>query len=155
MVVQSLGENYGAWGILLLAAMPVIELKGAIPLAIGLGYDVLTAFMLSYVGSILPCIPILRLYTIIISYMHGHQPWDRIARWIDSRVEKNRTRIDRYGLWGLFIFVLIPAPGTGVWTGSAIAAVLRMPFIPAMLAIILGNLAAGLIVLLFSVHVLA
>ena len=153
-MVQSLWETYGDWAIMLLAAMPVIELKGAIPLAIGLGYDTFTAFMLSYVGSVLPCIPILRLYALIIRYMHSHQPWDRIARWVDSRVEKHRGQIDRYGLWGLFLFVLIPAPGTGVWTGSAIAAVLRMPFLPALLAITLGNLATGLIVLFFSVQVL-
>ena len=66
-----------------------------------------------------------------------------IAEWLEERAERSRGKIERYEFWGLLIFVAIPLPGTGAWTGSLAAAVMGMRFWKAMLAIGLGVLLAG------------
>lgn len=140
--------------ILLLAALPIIELKGAIPVGLSLGMDLPTAFALSYIGSTLPCLPILLLYTAVLNWMRKHPPFDRFAHWISERLAKRRGQIDRYGFVGLLIFVAIPLPGTGVWTGSGIAALLELPRGRSIIAIAVGNLIAGLIITAISFPVL-
>ena len=132
------------------AALPVVELRGAIPLGLALGFSLQTSFLISYLGSTLPCVLILSLFSLIMHWMAQRSPFDRLANGINSRLVKNHSGIERYGYIGLAVFVAIPLPGTGVWTGSGIAAMLKLSRWKAFIAIALGNLVAGLIVTALS-----
>jgi uncharacterized membrane protein len=69
----------------------------------------------------------------------------KIAAWVDERGERKKGKVDKLGLWGLYLFVALPLPGTGAWTGSAIATALKMDKKSALMVIIAGNFTACLI----------
>ncbi|NLD47092.1 MAG: small multi-drug export protein, partial [Clostridiaceae bacterium] len=112
--------------VMMIAALPVIELKGAIPVGISFGLSPLHAFVLSFIGSIIP-VPFI-LFTIrqFFNYLKSTVVFERIVNRITDRSMAKSGKIQKYGAWGLFVFVAIPLPGTGVWTGSLIAALLDM-----------------------------
>ncbi|MCL2497830.1 MAG: small multi-drug export protein [Symbiobacteriaceae bacterium] len=126
--------------------MPIIELRGAIPVGLAKGMSLPAAFTFSYLGSCLPTLPILLLYNQVIKWLENFSLGRRFVSWMQERLTKHRDKIHRYGYIGLFIFVAIPLPGTGVWSGSALAALLNLSRWRALLAVIGGNLIAGLII---------
>ena len=136
--------------ILLFSALPVIELRGAIPMGLALGMSLQAAFMISYIGSLLPSLPILLFYSLLSRKLSPYPPFDRVFSWISKRLNKHRSEIERYGYIGLLIFVAIPLPGTGVWTGSGIAAILGLSKLKSFIAIAVGNLIAGLLITALS-----
>lgn len=141
--------------IMLTAALPIIELKGAIPVGISLGLSPVHAFILSFIGSMIP-VPII-LFTIrpIFNYFKKTKTFRKIAYNLTDKSLNKSGNIQKYGALGLFIFVAIPLPGTGVWTGSLIAALLNMRFKLAFPAIFFGNLIAGLFIMALSNGVLS
>lgn len=125
--------------VLLTAAFPIIELRGAIPLGVSLGFSPMHSFAISLLGSMLP-VPIL-LFGIrpVFNYLKKTTIFKKtINRLIDRTINKS-DRIQRYGFWGLLIFVAVPLPGTGVWSGTLAAALLDMRFKLAFPAILIGN----------------
>ena len=82
--------------------------------------------------------------------MHRIRWTKGIAEWLEERAERSRGKIERYEFWGLLIFVAIPLPGTGAWTGSLAAAVMGMKFPRALLSVVGGVLLAGAVMLLLS-----
>ena len=82
--------------------------------------------------------------------MRGSKHFKGIANWLDEKVHKHKNKIEKYGFWGLVLFVGIPLPGTGAWTGCLIAAVLEMDRKKAFLAAMLGILIASVIMMLVS-----
>lgn len=136
--------------VILIAAMPVIELRGAIPVGISLGLSPIHAAILSFIGSMIP-VPLI-LFTIrpIFKYLRTRRPFKKLVNRLINKSINNRTGIEKYGYLGLLMFVAIPLPGTGVWSGSLAAAFLNMRFKYAFPAIAIGNLVAGIIVMLLS-----
>ena len=132
------------------AMLPVLELKAAI-LGFGLGTNIplWTTFFLALLGSSIPVPFILLFIKIIIHKMSKSNVkfFNRFSNWLLGKVEKNRDRIARYGYLAIFIFVAIPLPGTGVWTGSLLAAMMDLKIKKALPVIILGNVVAGLLIL--------
>ena len=136
--------------VMLTAVLPVVELRGAIPVGISLGLTPLHAAVLGFVGSMIP-VPFI-LFTIrpIFGYLRKTGPFKRlVGRLTDSSV-KNRAKIQKYGVWGLILLVAVPLPGTGVWSGSLAAALLDLRFKVAFPAILLGNLIAGALIMAAS-----
>jgi uncharacterized membrane protein len=129
------------------AAAPISELRGAIPLAIlDLKISWPLAFAVAFAGNMLP-VPFLLLLLGPISRILSRVPaLDRILQWIFSISRKRGGIVERYGLVGLVLFVAIPAPVTGAWTGSIVAFLLGIEFKRAFLAIMLGVFIAGVIV---------
>ena len=78
----------------------------------------------------------------------------KIADWLNEKAEKNKHKIDKYGFWGLVLFVGIPLPGTGAWTGSLVAGLFEMDFKKSLLAVFIGCLLASVIMMIFSYGVL-
>ena len=78
-----------------------------------------------------------------------------IANWLDKKIEKHKGQIEKYGYWGLVLFVGIPLPGTGAWTGCLIAAVLEMDKKKSFLAALLGVFIASIIMMLLSFGILS
>lgn len=132
--------------------IPIIELRGAIPLGAGLGLPFWMNYLLSIVGNLLPVPIILLCIKAVLNWMKGCRVkfFNKIAGWLFAKAEKNRGKVEKYGFWGLFIFVAIPLPGTGAWTGSLVAAVIDMKFGKAMLSVVLGVMTAGVIMTLIS-----
>jgi len=138
-----------AWLITLLAAaLPISEVRGAIPLAIGVyGYTPWQAYLLSVFGNLLPIIPLLLFLGPVSDYFRRFSWGDRFFSWLFARTRKKYIQEhENFGLTALAIFVAIPLPMTGAWTGCAVAFLLGFRFWPAFAAIAAGVLLAGVIV---------
>ena len=136
--------------ILLVSMLPIIELRGALPLAAVLNMPLATSFIVAIVGNIIPVPFILLLIKKACEWMKKTKHLSKIPLFLEEKVEKNKEKVTRYGKWGLFIFVAIPLPGTGAWTGALIASFLNFKLRDSLIAIIGGVLTAGLIMSLFS-----
>lgn len=134
--------------IVLIAAIPVIELRGAIPMAIvEFGIDPLTAFILSVMGNMLPVIPLLLYLEPVSNFLRRWEIWDKFFTWLFNRTHhRHSAQFEKYGSIGLAIFVGIPLPATGAWTGCAAAFVFGFKFRNAFLAIFAGVIMAGIII---------
>lgn len=135
------------------AAMPIVELRGAIPIGLTMGLSARHAFVVSYLGSTLPMIPIVLLLRPVTELLRRWGPTHKAVEWVLGHVLRKRGQIDRYGVIGLFMFVAVPLPGTGVWSGSILASLLRLPIYRAWTAIALGNLVAGAIIATLSLQI--
>lgn len=129
------------------AALPVIELKGAIPVGISLGLTPIHAFTLSFIGSMIPVPIILFATRPIFNYLKKTSIFKNIVHKLTDKSLSKSGNIQKYGVWGLLLFVAIPLPGTGVWTGSLIAALLDMRFKWTFPVIFIGNLIAGILIM--------
>lgn len=136
--------------VLLMSMLPIIELRGAIPVGMAMGMSPVHAFITCYIGSILP-VPVL-LFAIrpVFKWLKGTIFYDKIIHKLIHRTLNRSYYVDKYGFWGLFLFVAIPLPGTGVWTGTLAAVLLDIRFKTAFPAIILGNLIAGSLIMILS-----
>ena len=138
-----------AWLVVLLAAsLPVSELRGAIPLAIGVyGYDPWQAYLLAVLGNLLPVVPLLLFLGPVSDWLRRFTFWDKFFTWLFSRTRRKYIREhESFSLTALALFVAVPLPVTGAWTGCAIAFLVGFRFWPAFVAISAGVLLAGVIV---------
>ena len=147
-------DLFGGWFlaeefcVLICSMLPIIELRGGIPMAYAFGLEWWQAFLLCVVGNMLP-VPI------ILLFIKKFLTWaasskikflNRLASWLNRKVEKNRPKIEKYAFWGLTVFIGIPLPVTGAWTGSLVAAMMEMKFWKAMLTAFVGVIIAAVIV---------
>ena len=140
------------WCVFFCSLLPIIELRGAIPLGAGLGLPWWQSYIISVIGNMLPVPFILLFIKAILGWMSRCRVklFNRFAGWLYRKVDKNREKIERRAFWGLFLFVAIPLPGTGAWTGALIAALLDIRIRRAIPTIFLGVLIAGAIVTALS-----
>ena len=133
--------------VMLTAALPIIELRGAIPVGISLGLSPIHATLISLVGSMIP-VPFI-LFTIrpIFNYLKKTKLLKKLVHKLTDKSLNKSGNIQKYGAWGLLVFVAIPLPGTGVWSGSLAAALLDMRFKWAFPAILVGNIIAAVIIM--------
>jgi uncharacterized membrane protein len=141
------------WAVLLSSVLPVIELRGAIPLGIGMGMGLWETFILAYVGSCLPVPILIFFFKPIMAWLRNSKLFKPFAEWIHRRTERRSANVRKYSLLGLFVFVAIPIPTTGVWTGSMIASFLNIRAKHSIPVIMAGNLVAGILVLVISYHI--
>lgn len=140
---------------LVTAMLPVLEIRGAIPVGVASGLDPWLAFAVGFVGNMLP-IPILILLTRkVIEWLKKHNVLVKLTAWLENKGSKGAQKVQRYSFWGLFILVAIPLPGTGAWTGALVASLLDMRLKRALPAIAMGVAVAGLIVLLVTYGVIS
>ena len=136
--------------VLALSMVPVIELRGAIPVGLyALGLDITPVVIISFIGNLIP-IPFLILFggkvlRYFASFEKFGKPFRKILEIGEKKVAKMSSGAKRALFWGLFLFVAIPLPGTGAWTGTLGASLLNMKFKDASLAVVLGVLIAGVI----------
>ena len=129
------------------AILPVVEIRGAIPVGISGGLSPFAAFFVGLIGNMLP-VPFLILLTRrVIEWLTKHDILTRFTSWLKEKSEKNAQKVQKYSFWGLFVLVAIPLPGTGAWTGALVASMLDMRLKRALPAITLGVICAGLIIL--------
>lgn len=139
------------WGKILttlfISMVPVIELRGAIPIATGMGLSPWVAIPVAMIGNLIPIPFIIIFIKKIFAWMRRVSPkLNKVVDRMEAKAEKNKDKVLKYAFWGLTIFVAIPLPGTGAWTGALVAAMLDMPLKKAFPSVILGVLIAGVIV---------
>ena len=139
----------------LVAMTPVIELRGAIPLAVARGVPPLSAACAAVLGNLLPVPFILLFIRRTLDWLNARSARCRkLAAFIERHADKRAPAVQRGAFWGLALFVAVPLPGTGAWSGALIAALLDMPLRRALPAIALGVLLAGTVMTLASTGVL-
>ena len=137
--------------VLLLSMVPVIELRGAIPVGLyALELDIVPVTVISFIGNLIP-VPFLILFGgKVLRYFASCEkfgkPFRKILEIGEKKVAKMGTGAKRALFWGLFLFVAIPLPGTGAWTGALIAITLGLELKKSFLPIALGVLGAGAII---------
>ncbi|NQT45969.1 MAG: small multi-drug export protein [Candidatus Omnitrophica bacterium] len=139
------------WTTILIAASPVAELRGAIPVALALGQGVVKTYCLAVVGNIIPAVPLLLFFGKISDYLRRFFLWRKFFEWLFERTKRRADLVEKYGAIGLVLFVAIPLPMTGVWTGCIAAALFRIRFRYAIIAASIGVMIAGVAVTILSV----
>lgn len=136
----------------IISLFPILELRGGLLAASPAILDVplKNALIACIIGNLLPIPFILLLIEKILESMEKWKLTKKFALWLMEKADKHKGQIETYGFWGLVLFVGIPLPGTGAWTGSLIASLLHMPFKKSMLACIIGVFMAAVIMTVIS-----
>lgn len=132
----------------LLSMVPVIELRGAIPVATEVyGLNFWVAIVASIIGNMIPVPFIIVFIRKIFDWMRRKLPkLNGLVTKMEEKADKHKEKVLKYEFWGLFILVAIPLPGTGAWTGALVAAMLDMQLKRAVPAIFMGVVGAAMIV---------
>lgn len=133
--------------VILISALPIFELRAGIPVAIYYGFKPWEAYFLAISGNFLP-VPFLLLFlSRFLEAARKFEPLWNLYEFVHSRVEKKRGVVEKYGYLGLTLFVAIPLPITGAWTGCLLAFLLGLKSLKASIAILCGIMIAGILVL--------
>lgn len=131
--------------IFLISLLPILELRGGMIAAYMLGVKLIPAFIICYIGNILPIPFILLFIRKIFKFLKRFKPMRTLIEKIELRSMRKSDKVEKYREWGLLFFVAIPLPGTGGWTGALIAALLDLRIKKSFPIIMLGVLIAGII----------
>ena len=140
--------------VFLISLMPILELRGGLIAASILKVDFFKAILLCTFGNILPIPFILLFLNSILLWMEKVPCLSKFALFLKKKAMDNKPKIDKYGFWGLVLFVGIPLPGTGAWTGALVASVFHMDIKKSIFAILLGILLALVIMSIISYGVI-
>ena len=146
------GKVSGEAIIFIISMIPILELRGGLLAASPalLNVPILKAIPICIIGNLLPIPFILLLIEKVLNGMERVPGLSKVAIWVRQKADKNKGQIEKFGFCGLVLFVGIPLPGTGAWTGSLIAALLHMKFGKAIGAILCGIIMATVIMSLLS-----
>jgi len=138
--------------VFLLSAVPIIEQRGSIPLGIWV-YNInpILVFIIAFLGSLLPVPFILFFFSHIFEWLGKTKLLKWFYDFIDKKVQKSKNKIEKYEKWGLILFVAIPLPTTGLWTGSAVAAFLKMDKLKSFKYIFSGGLISATVITLICI----
>ena len=133
--------------VILMAAMPISELRGAIPLGISLGLSPIHSTIISILGNMMIVPILLKILNPLMNYLEKTVLFSKFIGWVKKRtMKRTRNTIKKYSLLGLFILVAIPIPTTGAWTGCIAASLLKLDYKKALFVILSGVFTAGIIV---------
>lgn len=138
--------------VLFCSVIPIIELRGAIPMGAAFGLPWWETYVLAVIGNMLPVPMVLLGVNWLIDVLSRSKIGflNKFAAWLRRKAEKNRGKIEKYAFWGATLFVGIPLPMTGAWTGSLVCATIGQKFWKSMLSTFLGVLLAGVIMSVIS-----
>lgn len=148
------------WGIphqlitALISMIPLLELRGSILVAGLLKLPLIQTYIAAVVGNMVPIPFILLFIQAIFNWMKKVKHLSSIPVKLEEKVMKKSDQIQKYGYWGLFLFVAIPLPGTGAWTGALLAVLLGLNRKKSLFFILLGVMTAGLVMTLVSYGVI-
>ena len=138
--------------IFLISMVPLIEQRGSIPVGI-IGYHLnpWLVFIVSLLGSFIPAPFVYFFFNRILDWMKTKKFLHKFTNFIEKKVQKGAKQVEQYMEIGLTIFVGIPLPTTGLWTGSAIAAFLGLDFKKSMICVFLGGIISAVIITILSI----
>ena len=130
---------------------PIVELRGAVPFGVGMGLHVLPVLAVCIIGNMIP-VPFIALFIRrIFAFLRSRsKKLDDLVSKIELRAHEKAKTIKKYERWGLYIFVAIPLPGTGAWTGALIGALMNMRLKYMIPVIFAGVVTAGIIMTIIS-----
>ncbi len=136
-----------------LSMIPIIELRGAIPIGIAMDLNPIYIYITCVIGSSIISLPVVLLFRQVIDYLRHRKYFNKLIRWIDKKIEGRAKKLKTASILGLIIFVGVPLPTTGSWSGSALASIFKMRLKDSLLGIFIGNAIAGALILTVSMHV--
>lgn len=137
--------------IFIISMVPIIELRGALLVAPAVDLSPFISMPLAIISNLIPVPFIILFIKKIFAWMRKVSPkLNKIVDKMEAKAEKNKEKVLKYAFWGLVLFVAIPLPGTGAWTGSLVAAMLDMPLKKAFPPILVGVIIAGIIMTFIS-----
>lgn len=158
-LIESLIKIFGPLGkelvVFIISILPLLELRGGLIAASLLKLPFFKGYIISIIGNILP-IPIVLLFLDkIFTLLKKFKLTSKIVIKLENKILSKKKQIDKYGYLGLLLFVGIPLPGTGAWTGSALAVLLHLDKKKSFIYIILGIIMASIIMSIFSYGILS
>lgn len=138
--------NWPEWlTVIILSMSPISELRGAIPVGVAMGLDPLTVFIVAIIFNAFVYLPV----TLGLKYTYSFFSvrWDWLRNFIEGIRERRRGVIEKYGLLGVVIFVAIPLPVTGAWTGTLLVWLFDIDFKKGWMAVLIGVIISGTIVM--------
>ena len=136
-----------------LSMVPVVELRGAIPIGIALNLNPVYLYIICVIGSSIISVPVVLMFRQVIDYLRYRKYFNKLIRWADKKIEGRAKKLKAASVIGLIVFVGVPLPTTGSWSGSALASIFKMRIVESLLGIFIGNAIAGAIMLTVSMHV--
>lgn len=140
--------------VFIISLMPILELRGGLLAASLLDIEFIRAAVICVVGNVLPIPFVLLFLKYVLTLFEKWNATKKIVNWLEKKVEEKREQIDKYGYLGLIIFVGIPLPGTGAWTGSLLAVMLGMNRKKSFVCILIGVIMAAVIMSILSYGIL-
>lgn len=140
--------------IFIISLMPILELRGGLLAATLLDVEFIRAAIICILGNVLPIPFVLLFLKYVLDILSKWKVTKKIVNWLEKKVHDKREQIDKYGYWGLVIFVGIPLPGTGAWTGALLAVMLGLNRKKSFVCILLGVLMAAIIMSILSYGIL-
>ena len=149
--IENLPYEVKLLSVFIISMIPIIELRLAIPVGVAVGISPAVAIPLAVIGNLIPVPFIILFIKKIFAWMRKISPkFNGVVDKMEAKAEKNKAKVLKYAFWGLVLFVAIPLPGTGAWTGALVAAMLDMPLKKAFPSVVLGVVGAGLLVAFVS-----
>lgn len=134
--------------------IPVIELRGAIPLGIAMDLHPIYLYLFCLLGSTIVAIPIVLVFRQVIDYLRHRKYFNKIVRWIDNKIDGRAKKLKSVSIIGLILFVGVPLPTTGSWSAAALASIFKMRIKDALMGIFIGNAMAGILVSGLALHII-
>lgn len=136
--------------VFIISMFPILELRGGLIAASLLNMNPVTSFIICFIGNLIPIPFILWFITPLFDKLKKTKRLSKLVNKIESKANAKKEQIEKREFWGLLLFVGIPLPGTGAWTGSLIASMVGMNKKKSLLAAILGVTLAGIIMMILS-----
>ncbi len=137
--------------VFLCSMVPIVELRGAIPIGtLAYGLPMVATYVVAVLGNLVPVPFIIKFIRPVFEFLQKNTPLKKVVEHYIDKANRNAEKVRKYEMWGLFLFVAIPLPGTGAWTGALIAAFMDMRIKDAFPPIALGVATAGLIMIILS-----
>ena len=139
--------------LMLISMVPFIELRGAIPLGIAMDLNPIHVYLSCLIGSSIVSIPVVLVFRQVIDYLRHRKYFNIVIRWVDAKIESRAKKLKAASILGLIVFVGVPLPTTGSWSGSVLASIFKMRIKDALFGVFIGNAIAGAIMLGVSLHI--
>lgn len=150
-IIQTFNGVLGKESIVfIISCLPILELRGGLIAAALLDLNPITSYIISIIGNMLPIPFILWLITPIFNWLKNRKSFTRIIERLENKTLSKKDALEKGEFWGLMIFVGIPLPGTGAWTGALLAALLGMDRKKAFISIFCGVIIASIIMMIVS-----
>lgn len=140
--------------LMIMSSVPIIELRGAIPVGISWGLNLIYVYICCVIGSTLISIPLIITFRQILHELKRHKRMYKLGYFIDNKINRRVKKMKNITIIGLILFVGVPLPTTGAWTAAAIASIFKMRIRDAVLGIFIGNMLSGIIVSAISLKVI-
>lgn len=140
--------------VFIISMLPILELRGGLLAASILNLNFIPAYIISIFGNCLPIPFVLLFLDKIFNWLKNFKTTKKIVVKLENKILSKKEKIEKYGYWGLLLFVGIPLPGTGAWTGAGLAVLLRLDRKKSSLVIFLGVILASIIMSIISYGIL-